>query len=89
MVVWKSHENVDHEKMDVTLNEVCSNYLFIKNLLRKCVTCNAAQGKPILPPSPPNLPGYRVSYEYPFEATGLDQAGPFYVRDISNNEPMN
>ena len=44
--------------------------------------------KPILPPSPPTLPEYRVSYEYPFEATDLDQAGPFYVRDISNNKRM-
>ena len=36
----------------------------------------------MLPPSTPNLPKFRVSYEYPFEVTGLDYAGPFYVKNM-------
>ena len=36
----------------------------------------------MLPPSTPNLPIFRVSYEYPFEVTGLDYAGPFFVKNM-------
>ena len=49
--------------------------------LKKCITCRKHEGIAYNPPNTPDLPKERVSIEPPFTYTGLDFAGPFYVRD--------
>ena len=34
--------------------------------------------------NPPDLPSYRVSYEYAFSNVGIDCAGPLFIKDIYN-----
>ena len=88
LVILKAHSDVNHGKTDATLNEIRIKYCLIKGrqsvkkILKNCVPCNTSQAKVMLPPSTPNLPKFRVSYEYPFEVTGLDYAGPFYAKNM-------
>ena len=52
----------------------------VKRNLKKRVTCERHEGIAFNPPSSPDLPTERVSIEPPFTFTGLDFAGPLYVR---------
>ena len=38
-------------------------------------------------PAPPDLPEYRVSYEFAWQNIGIDYAGPVYVEDIYSTNP--
>ena len=53
----------------------------VKRNLKKCITCRKHEGIAYNPPNTPDLPKERVSTEPPFTYTGLDFAGPLYVRD--------
>ena len=35
-----------------------------------------------MPPPTPALPDHRLHCMFPFQTTGIDYAGPVYVRDI-------
>ena len=56
----------------------------VKTILRTCVICRLCQGKPCLPPASPPLPNYRISFNHPFEVTGIDYVGPLFKRDSSS-----
>jgi hypothetical protein len=43
------------------------------------------QAKPYQPPPAPPLPDFRVKEARPFFFTGVDFAGPLYVKDITTN----
>jgi len=49
-------------------------------ILDRCVTCKRVQALPLRGPPPPDLPSFRMSFD--FSNTGIDFAGPLYVRDI-------
>ena len=45
------------------------------------------QGKTILPPPSPDLPGFRVNHlTNVFEATGLDYAGPLLIKELESSK---
>lgn len=51
-----------------------------KRVVRNCMVC--FRFKPVAPsPIMGNLPGPRVSQNLPFTHTGVDYAGPFYIKD--------
>ena len=52
--------------------------------MKTCVLCRLCQGKPCLPPASPPLPNYRISFNHPFEVTGIDYTGPLFVRHNSS-----
>ena len=52
----------------------------VKSVLRKCFTCRWYQGRPLLPPETPDLPDYRVHTLHAFQCTGLDYAGPIFIK---------
>ena len=56
-----------------------------KILLKSCVICTKLEGTPYPSVIPPDLPGFRTSDEPPFTHTGIDFAGPLYVK--GNNQP--
>ncbi len=60
----------------------------MKEVLRKCVTCTRYQGQHVRAPASPDLPHFRVDHlARAFQFTGLDFAGPVFVKDgVENNK---
>ena len=87
LIVTEAHQRVQHSGVKATLTEIRSRYWlvkgrqFVRNLIYKCVTCRCLEGRPYSSiPSPP-LPDFRVKQSRPFSCTGVDFAGPMYVKD--------
>ena len=86
LIVEDVHKKIAHSGIRqtlVTLRErfwVLRGREAVKRNLKKCVTCQRHEGIAFKPPSAPDLPTERVSIEPPFTFTGLDFAGPLYVR---------
>lgn len=92
LIIRDRHVNVHHCGINDTLNCVRGTYWIlrgresVKRVLKKCVTCKRHDGKPFPTPKIPALPPSRVSEEPPFTYTGLDFAGPLFVRDGETTE---
>ena len=86
LIVMACHERIMHGGVKDTLTELKSKYWivkgrsFVKKLLQRCVVCRRIHGKPFLFPRSPSLPGFRVQESPPFSYTGVDFAGPLYVK---------
>ena len=57
---------------------------FVRKVVRQCVICKRFEGRPFLGPSPPPLPNFRLREDPPFTYTGVDFAGPLYVKRSHN-----
>ena len=53
----------------------------VKTELKKCVTCRKVEGPPFRSLASPPLPEIRVGRSQPFRVTGVDYAGPIYIRN--------
>ena len=88
LVILNSHEEVKHNGVKETLNNLRREFWIVKsrNLIRKiirtCWLCNYFEGKSYNYPTTPALPKFRVQQDYAFSCTGIDYAGPFFVRNI-------
>ena len=51
-------------------------------------TVRCVIGKALKGPAPPDLPEYRVSYEFAWQNIGIDYAGPVYVKDIYSSDDL-
>ena len=86
LIVRRAHERVFHNGVKETLTEIRSRYWivkgrsFVRMILRQCTICRKFEGRPYLTPPPPPLPKFRVTERPPFTSTGVDFAGPFYVK---------
>ena len=86
LIVHECHEILKHGGVKETLTELCSRFWIIKGrnfvckVLHRCVICRRLNGTPFVPPLPPPLPSFRVSEAPPFAYTGVDFAGPLYIR---------
>lgn len=56
----------------------------VKRIISKCVTCRKVEGPPFRSVPTPPLPQSRVQQSLVFQFTGIDHAGPLYVRDQTN-----
>lgn len=52
----------------------------MKKVLKECVTCMKAQGKPFKSQPVAALPDFRVRQSTPFSKVGIDFAGPLFVK---------
>ena len=86
LIVMDAHKRVLHNGVKETLAELRSVYWlvrgrqFIRKLIHGCVICRKLEGGPCPGNPPPPLPDYRVQQSRPFQTTGVDFAGPLYVR---------
>ena len=86
MIVMDAHHRVFHNGVKETLAQLRSEFWLVRGrqvvrkLIRGCVTCQRLEGKPYCGNTPPPLPDYRVQPSRPFQTTGVDFAGPFFVR---------
>lgn len=77
-----------HNGVKETLTELRSEFWLargrqvVKKLLHSCVTCHWHEGKPYQEP-PQFLPEIRVKTAPAFTLTGLDYAGPLYIKGVS------
>jgi len=95
LVVQEAHNKVLHMGIEATLAKIRESYWIIngrrivKNILKKCVVCKHFQGRTMSSPSSPDLPEYRVNHlTRAFEATGLDFAGPLFIKDNTMNSKV-
>lgn len=95
LMILDAHERVKHLRTKSTLNELRSKFWIscpkqtINRVIKGCVLCKEVIGTPIVGPAPPDLPEYRVTYEFAFTNVGIDHAGPLFVKDIyANNNIM-
>ena len=92
LIVMKAHENVCHNGVKETLTDIRSNFWIIKGrslvrrLIHKCKVCLRYEGPHYQVPPPPPLPEFRVTEQPPFSSTGVDFAGPMYIRYPGNKE---
>ena len=88
LIILKAHESVKHMRLKSTLNQVRSKYWVCKarqtvqSAIKNCVICRYVTGSPILGPAPPDLPEFRVAYEFAYTNIGADYGGPIYVKDV-------
>ena len=84
LIVQECHERVFHGGVKDTLTEIRARYWIIKgrSLVRKCLQqcklCKRFHSKPYK--APPPLPQFRVQEAPAFTFTGVDFAGPLYVK---------
>ncbi|XP_064394514.1 uncharacterized protein LOC135341786 [Halichondria panicea] len=86
MYIRQSHSRVLHNGVKETLTELRSRFWVIKGrsvvkqVLHSCNTCRRHEGMSCRVPPPPPLPTFRVQEAPPFTSTGVDFAGPLYVK---------
>ena len=93
LVILNAHEETMHHGIETTLARIRTEYWIVegrksvKKILRKCVVCIRVQGLPMRAPPSPDLPDFRVNYSgHAFQATGLDFAGPLFIKEGSKKE---
>ena len=93
LIIRQAHEKVMHCGTKATLTELRSRFWIIRGrsvvrrTLRRCVVCRRHEGLPFQLPPPPPLPPLRVEEVPPFTHTGIDFAGPLYIRhDLTGGE---
>ena len=87
IIIMDAHREVLHAGADSTLNRIRSKFWIIngrqtvRKVLRNCVLCKQWRLKRLKAAPIANLPSYRICSEYPFQSTGLDFAGPLFVKN--------
>ena len=87
LIVYATHERIHHSGVSSTVTAIRQLYwipairVYVRKLLRRCVTCARLTGKPYRLPDPPPLPKTRIEDPIPFSVCGVDFTGAMYVRE--------
>lgn len=87
LIVHHRHVRAKHAGMKITLLEVREDYWIpqcrkiVQLIINHCVICRRLNAKPFVAPLPPPLPPTRLSDLPPFTHTGVDYAGPLYLKE--------
>ncbi len=94
LLVRGAHSRVLHNGVKETLTELRSKFWIIrgrnlvKNIIHQCRVCRRHEGRPYGAPRPPPLPAFRVEEVPPFTFTGVDFAGPLYVKGETGSKKV-
>ena len=94
LLVLLSHYKVQHNGVKDTLTEVRASYWIVRGrqvvrkLIRDCQVCRRYEGAPYQAEAAPPLPEFRTSVDYPFSFTGVDFAGPLYVKEGTESKKV-
>lgn len=86
LIIVHHHEKLFHANVQTTLNSIRDEFwpIFaksrVKKIIRNCAKCRKANPRPSWQLMG-ELPSVRVTISRPFENSGVDYCGPFYVRD--------
>ena len=87
-MIYAIHNAQLHAGVNATLTALQQNYWIpaarqiIRQLLKKCLTCQRVIANPYRVPDPPPLAVTRTQASRPFQVTGVDFTWVFYVRSI-------
>ena len=90
LIITHCHNKVHHGGVRATLAEVRSRFWIpkgrqkVKTVVSKCTVCRKLEGRSYNAPKEADLPEFRVRETEPFTKTGVDFAGPLYVKNASN-----
>ena len=93
LIVRESHNRVYHNGVKEALTELRSRFWiirgrqFVRKIIYRCVVCKKHEGKPYSLPVSPPLPEFRPQRQPPFTSTGVDFAGPIFVKDFKSKSP--
>ena len=95
IVIYAIHNAQLHAGVNATLTALRQNYWIpaacqvIRQLLKKCVTCQRVIAKPYQAPDPPPpLAVTRTQASRPFQVTGVDFTGALYVRSTEGERKV-
>ena len=83
LIVRDAHAKIQHNGVCETLRAkywIIRGRSFVRKVLHKCVICRRFEGRRHYPPPPPPLPEFRVKKAPAFTYTGVDYAGPLYIK---------
>ena len=87
LVINDCHKRVHHNKLRSTLAELRARFWVpqgrqqVKRVIGKCQICRRLEGKAYKSPPEAELPNFRVNETLPFSNTGVDFAGPLFVKN--------
>ena len=85
LIIYDTHKKHFHAGTNSTVTYIRQKYWIpaarqcVRNVLKKCVTCNKCCGSHYRAPGPPPLPKHRVQMMDPFTVTGVDFTGALYI----------
>ena len=91
LIIRDAHKRVQHNGVRETLTEIRTKYWIMKarslvrSIISRCVVCKRFEGAAYRSPPPPPLPTFRIREEPPFTHTGVDFAGPLYIRTTGSS----
>ena len=87
LIIRNAHVNCNHLSTNSTLDNLRRDGFWIlkgrtavNKVLKNCYMCKRYNSRPLKYPNPPDLPKDRVNYVKPFNVTGIDFTGHFYVK---------
>ena len=92
LVIQHVHQEISHSGTADTLSTIRERYWIlkgrqaVKKILRSCVTCSKLEGVPYSSVVPPDLPSIRSSDDPPFAHSGINFAGPLFVKAGDRSE---
>ena len=88
-IIEYQHQQTFHGGVSSTMAAIREKFhvkklrTLVKSFIHRCNRCKQHRVKRIGPPRESDLPKFRTEFTRPFEATGVDFAGPFYVKALS------